>query len=140
MSSEEHATLGKFRREITSGALALMLLGMLDRIGEPTYGYDLARRLAEHAPGGEAPRQGTLYPALRSLEKLGLLASTVEPSTAGPPRKYYRLTDDGRDALAAWRTEWTRLSSYVDAVLDPTSEPRPTDASDTDADAPGDQS
>ncbi len=118
MDVPEHPTLGKFRREITSGALALMLLGMLDRIGEPTYGYDLARRLAEHAPDGEAPRQGTLYPALRSLEKLGLLASTVEPSTSGPPRKYYRVTDDGRDALAAWRAEWTRLSAFVDAVFD----------------------
>ena len=119
----DHPTLGKFRREITSGALALMLLGMLERIDEPTYGYDLARRLAEHAPDGEAPRQGTLYPALRSLEKLGLLASTVEPSTSGPPRKYYRVTDDGRSALDAWRTEWTRMSSYVDAVLTPTPAP-----------------
>lgn len=123
MTPEDHATLGKFRREITSGALSLMLLGLLDRIGEPTYGYELSRRLAEHAPGGEAPRQGTLYPALRSLEKLGLLASTIEPSTSGPPRRYYQPTDDGRAALAAWRQEWSRLSDHVDSVLDPTSTP-----------------
>ncbi len=115
--STDHPTLGKFRREITSGALALMLLALLDRIGEPTYGYDLARRMAEHAPDGEAPRQGTLYPALRSLEKLGLLASTIEPSSSGPPRRYYQPTDDGRAALAAWREEWQRLSDHVNAVL-----------------------
>jgi PadR family transcriptional regulator PadR len=113
----DHPTLGKFRREITSGALGLMLLALLERIGEPTYGYDLARRLAEHAPDGEAPRQGTLYPALRSLEKLGLLTSTIEPSSSGPPRKYYSPTDDGRAALAAWRSEWERLSAHVNAVL-----------------------
>jgi PadR family transcriptional regulator PadR len=113
----DHPTLAKFRREITSGSLALMLLALLQRIGEPTYGYDLARRLAAYTPTGEAPRQGTLYPALRSLEKLGLLSSTVQPSSAGPPRRYYELTDDGRAALAAWSDEWRRMAAYVDAVL-----------------------
>ena len=114
----DHPTLGKFRREITSGSLALMLLALLERIGEPTYGYELARRLAEHAPDGEAPRQGTLYPALRSLEKLGLLSSTIEPSTSGPPRRYYQPTDDGRAALVAWRAAWHQMAHHVGAVLD----------------------
>ena len=123
----DHPTLSKFRREISSGALSLMLLAMLEQIGEPTYGYDLAKRLATFAPDGEAPRQGTLYPALRSLEKLGLLASTIEPSTSGPPRRYYQPTDDGRAALVAWNGEWRRMSGYVDAVLAAT-DATPTDS------------
>lgn len=113
----DHPTLAKFRREIASGSLALMLLALLDSVGEPLYGYDVARRLGEAAPDGEAPRQGTLYPALRSLEKLGLLASSVQPSTSGPPRKYYELTEAGREALPVWRAEWRRMTSFVDGVL-----------------------
>jgi PadR family transcriptional regulator PadR len=122
----EHPTLNKFRREISSGALSLMLLASLAQIGEPTYGYDLARRLAAQAPDGEAPRQGTLYPALRSLEKLGLLISTIEPSTSGPPRRYYQPTEDGLAALDAWRGEWRRMSGYVDAVLTTATTPEST--------------
>lgn len=113
----EHPSRAKFRRELTSGSLALMLLALLDAIGEPTYGYDIARRIAELAPDDDAPRQGTLYPALRSLEKLGLLQSSVQPSTSGPPRKYYELTDDGRAVLPLWREDWARMTAFVGAVL-----------------------
>lgn len=116
-SPDEHPALGKFRREVTSGSLSLMLLALLDATGEPTYGYDVARRIAELAPDGDAPRQGTLYPALRSLEKLGLLSSSVRPSTSGPARKYYELTDEGRHVLPMWRAEWQRMRDFVDAVL-----------------------
>jgi len=102
---------------MTSGSLALMLLALLEQMGEPAYGYQLSRRLAEYAPDGEAPKQGTLYPALRSLERLGLLASTVEPSVSGPPRRYYQPTEEGRAALVAWRVAWQQMTAHVDAVL-----------------------
>lgn len=114
---QDHPSLAKFRREMMSGSLALMLLALLEKIGEPAYGYQLSRWLAEYAPDGEAPKQGTLYPALRSLEKLGLLTSAIEPSTSGPPRRYYRPTDEGRIALIAWRATWQRMTAHVEAVL-----------------------
>jgi PadR family transcriptional regulator PadR len=41
----------------------------------------------------------------------------VEPSVSGPPRKYYRLTQDGRAALAAWTRQWKQTSQVVNAVL-----------------------
>lgn len=114
----EHPALAKFRKEITSGSLSLMLLALLDSSDEPTYGYDIARRIAQLAPeGAEPPRQGTLYPALRSLEKLGLLGSSVRASSSGPARKYYELTDDGRRILPQWRDEWLRMHTFVDTVL-----------------------
>ena len=40
-------------------------------------------------------KQGTLYPVLRSLEAGGLLSSEVEPSVAGPPRRYYQVDRGG---------------------------------------------
>jgi PadR family transcriptional regulator PadR len=107
-----------------------MLLSPLDSLGEPTYGYDIARRITEIAPDDDPPRQGTLYPALRSLEKLGLLRSTIQPSVSGPPRKYYEPTDEGRAALPVWRDEWHRIVRFVDATLDLPHAPAPTPEND----------
>jgi len=62
-------------------------------------------------------KQGALYPVLRSLEATGLLESEVEPSVSGPPRRYYKITDSGRQTLAKWIEIWHQTSSFVDAVL-----------------------
>lgn len=96
--------------ELRRGVLTLVTLSLLD---QPRYGYDLVRLLS--AAGFEV-EEGTLYPILRRLEQQGTLASTWD--TAGArPRKYYRLSDEGRrlreDLTAAWR----RVRDAVDAAL-----------------------
>jgi PadR family transcriptional regulator PadR len=63
-------------------------------------------------------KQGTLYPVLRSLEAGGLLSSEVEPSVTGPPRRYYTVTDAGREAVGLWQGSWERTKEFVDAVLE----------------------
>jgi PadR family transcriptional regulator PadR len=62
-------------------------------------------------------KQGTLYPVLRSLEENGLLESTVEPSVSGPPRRYYKITKDGRAALGEWIELWKQTKKFVDSIL-----------------------
>jgi PadR family transcriptional regulator PadR len=52
------------------------------------------------------------------MEEQGMLVSRVEPSVAGPPRKYYSITADGRGTLEAWRGVWTRTRDFVDATLE----------------------
>ena len=80
------------------------------------YGYRIARLLEESSP--ELPlKQGSLYPVLRSLEENGLLASMVEPSVSGPPRRYYTITEDGRRCLAEWKDIWKQTKKFVDANL-----------------------
>jgi PadR family transcriptional regulator PadR len=44
--------------------------------------------------------EGTIYPLLSRLQKDGLLAHEWQESEQGPPRKYYKLTDFGRDVVA----------------------------------------
>ena len=61
--------------------------------------------------------QGALYPVLRSLEKTGLLSSRVEPSVSGPPRRYYCITDEGRETLRDWTDAWEKTRDLVDAIL-----------------------
>ena len=81
----------KFQKELLSGITSLVLLSTLGQSNEPMYGYQIAKSLE---PGEVDPiiKQGALYPVLRSLERSGLLSSSVEPSVSGPPRKYYSIT------------------------------------------------
>ena len=62
-------------------------------------------------------KQGTLYPVLRSLEREGLLESTLEPSDSGPARRYYRVTPTGHEALTLLEAAWADTRNFVDRVL-----------------------
>ncbi len=107
----------KFRKELNAGTAALVLLSVLERAGEPMYGYQIAKLI--DTGDGPAPmmKQGALYPVLRSLERNGLLDSTVETSASGPPRRYYSITDAGREALARWIEMWKGSRDFVDSTL-----------------------
>ncbi len=87
---------------------------MLEAAGEPMYGYEITKGLD---PALLDIKQGALYPVLRSLERSGLLSSSVEPSSSGPPRRYYRITEAGRSTLASWRSAWEKTSRLVESVL-----------------------
>jgi PadR family transcriptional regulator PadR len=112
--------LRKFQKELSSGTVSLALLAVLGQAGEPMYGYQIAKRL-EQLEGVLAGKQSALYPVLRGLEGSGLLDSHVEPSVAGPPRRYYRITATGREVLAIWSDAWRATRDSVDAVLGPQS-------------------
>ena len=107
----------KFIKEINAGSTSLILLSVMDQAKEPLYGYQIARMIAS-APQAEADMKlSALYPVLRSLENNGLLRSRVEPSVTGPPRKYYSITDEGREALAEWSRIWRAMADRVGTLL-----------------------
>ncbi len=110
------ASVRKFQKELSAGIVSLALLALLGHAGKPLYGYQIAKELENYGDGLPV-KQGTLYPVLRSLETGGLLTSEVEPSVTGPPRRYYRITDEGRQAVDLWQNSWTRTRDFVDAVL-----------------------
>ncbi len=60
--------------------------------------------------------EGTIYPLLIRLKKLGLLNYRWEESTQGPPRKYYMITDLGRDQLAGLDAAWNELAEGIDKI------------------------
>ncbi|MEO6137878.1 MAG: PadR family transcriptional regulator [Luteimonas sp.] len=109
--------LRKFQKELSAGTVSLALLAVLGAAVEPMYGYQIAKRLEQVGQGVLAGKQSALYPVLRNLEGTGLLESRVEPSTAGPPRRYYRITPSGREVLVAWTTAWNATRKSVDSVL-----------------------
>jgi PadR family transcriptional regulator, regulatory protein PadR len=108
----------KFQRELNAGLVGLVLLAILDQAGEDLYGYQIAKRLQEFAGGNPPVKQGALYPVLRQLSANALLASRIVPSYAGPPRRYYRITEAGRLQLAEWRGIWRSTRDFVDAFTE----------------------
>jgi PadR family transcriptional regulator PadR len=112
----------KFQRELSAGLTALVLLAVLARTEADLYGYEIARRLAGDGEVAGPFKLGALYPVLRNLSAAGLLSSRVVPSYAGPPRRYYRITPRGREALESWHATWTGTRDFVDAILRPASD------------------
>ena len=109
--------LKKFQKELSAGTVSLVLLAVLGQSRQPLYGYQIAKRLEELGEGVLAGKQSALYPVLRNLEAAGLLASKVEPSVSGPPRRYYRITRPGRDVLREWIAAWNATRDSVDKIL-----------------------
>ena len=109
--------LKKFQKELSSGTVSLVLLAVLGQSRQPMYGYQIAKRLEEVGEGVLAGKQSALYPVLRNLEGAGLLASEVEPSVSGPPRRYYRITRPGREVLRELVAAWNATRDSVDNVL-----------------------
>jgi PadR family transcriptional regulator PadR len=107
----------KFQKELNGGTAALVLLGVLEKADHSMYGYQIAKLIEARSRDVDIMKQGALYPVLRSLESAGLLASEVEPSVSGPPRRYYRITEPGRQALARWTEIWGQTRELVDSVL-----------------------
>jgi PadR family transcriptional regulator, regulatory protein PadR len=66
--------------------------------------------------------EGTLYPLLTRLKNSGLLDYKWVESTSGPPRKYYVLTDTGRQFLDSMNTTWQELSQSVETIVSHTKE------------------
>jgi PadR family transcriptional regulator PadR len=116
--SNPKAALAKIQRQLNAGSVSVALLALLVRAEEPLYGYQLSKILELVTEAPLPMKQGTLYPVLRSLEREGLLASSLEPSESGPARRYYRVTEDGNEALALLEGAWRDTRNFVDRVLD----------------------
>lgn len=110
--------LKKFQKELSAGTVSLALLAVLARATDPLYGYLIAKELERVGEGVLSGKQSALYPVLRNLEGAGLLESHVEPSTSGPPRRYYRINDHGRAVLGQWIQAWRATRDSVDSVLE----------------------
>ena len=109
--------LRKFQKELSAGTVSLALLAVLGGSATPMYGYLIAKQLERDGEGVLAGKQSALYPVLRNLEAAGLLDSHIEPSVAGPPRRYYRINPDGRQVLAQWTAAWNTTRDSVQTLL-----------------------
>src|ERR1700684_1045390 len=104
----------KFQKDLNGGLVGLVLLAILNQSAEDLYGYEIAKRLASANEGTSIFKEGTIYPVLRALSAATLLTSRIVPSYSGPPRRYYRITEQGRSVLAEWKIIWAATRDFVD--------------------------
>ena len=97
--------------QLKKGALELCVLALLSQ--RDNYAYEIASRLAEAIGMGE----GTIYPLMRRLQSDGLVETYLVESTAGPPRKYYRLSEAGKTSFNSQHADWKSFSGAVDDIL-----------------------
>ncbi len=90
-----------------------LVLSVLSQLNNPEYGYSLVQKLEEKNTPIEA---GTLYPLLRRLEKQNLLISQWDTSESRP-RKFYVLSDMGKQVYISLKNEWRALSQQLEGLL-----------------------
>lgn len=98
-------------QELRRGTL---VISVLSQLAKPQYGYSLLSVLADRGVDIEA---GTLYPLLRRLEKQGLLASQWDTDEARP-RKYYLLSELGKDVYDRLCAEWRKMANSMEGLID----------------------
>ena len=85
--------------QLKKGVMEIVVLSMLRR--KDYYGYE-----------------GTIYPLLNRFKKDGLVDTYLAESHNGPPRKYYRITDAGREEFTESLREWTEFTKAVKKILE----------------------
>ncbi|CAH1196206.1 PadR family transcriptional regulator [Paenibacillus sp. JJ-223] len=98
--------------QFKKGVLELCVLVLIHR--QDRYGYELAQAVSRHIEVAE----GALYPLLRRLVNEGYCTTYLQESSEGPPRKYYKLSDAGRDYMRTLSSEWNEFVRNVANLLE----------------------
>lgn len=103
------------KNEMIKGYIDAIILSVL----APTdsYGYEIAKRVNERTEGALELKEGTLYPALKRLESEQLIEGYWGAEAQGPRRRYYRITDCGRQKLGQTAHEWRTLMRTIGLFL-----------------------
>lgn len=107
----------KYEKQMKKGVLEMLVLKLLEP--EAKYGYQIIQEMREKSEGAFLLKDGTLYPILYRLEDDGLVIS--EWSEAGgrqTARKYYKITDKGRETLTEIQSLWIKISEGISKVLE----------------------
>ena len=97
--------------QFKKGALELCVLSQL--VNGDKYGYELTERISQEM----SIAGGTLYPILRKLKEEDYVTTYLVESESGPARKYYKLTDKGRQYQEAIKQEWEEFSNAVSRLI-----------------------
>ena len=94
------------------GVLELCVMALLKK--RDCYGYEISEYLSKQIDIAD----GTVYPILRKLKSDGLLTTYLQEESCGPPRKYYSLTQLGKDTYEKDRSEYLEFASAVKKMLE----------------------
>lgn len=103
-----------FQNYITELRRGSLTLATLSSLSEPHYGYELLQLMQDKSIDIEA---NTLYPLLRRLESQGLLSSDWD-TTESRPRKYYVISDTGKDVFKELLAEWNKMQRTINSLCE----------------------
>ena len=98
--------------QFKKGILEICVLVLLEK--KDCYGYELVQKISNKIEISE----GSMYPLLRRLTKEGYFTTYFQESSGGPARKYYRLTEQGREYLHEQMREWKEFSDAVNELIE----------------------
>jgi len=97
--------------QFKKGALELCVLAIVN--GQDCYGYELTEKISQHIGISE----GSIYTLLRRLTKEEYFTTYLVESNEGPSRKYYKLTDKGKEYLNEMKSQWQEFANGVNQIL-----------------------
>lgn len=98
--------------QMRKGILDFVILNLLSH--GRSHGYEIVQSLKNHK--GLTIREGNVYPILQRLQIDGFIASQSQPSSDGPPRKYFSITPAGRQALEQMNVHWDELINTIQQI------------------------
>ncbi|WP_096186475.1 PadR family transcriptional regulator [Evansella halocellulosilytica] len=102
-------------KELIRGNTVTIILNIL-RQGD-SYGYEIYKSIIELSENEYELKEATLYTAFRRLEKEGHIASYWGDETQGGRRKYYRITEDGKNLYEQNKAEWLFAKDVLDKLI-----------------------
>ncbi|NLC87174.1 MAG: PadR family transcriptional regulator [Clostridiaceae bacterium] len=99
--------------QLLRGILEGCILSIISK--KETYGYEILITLSNN--NFENLLEGTLYPVLTRLNNKGYIACTKKESAVGPIRKYYSITDLGKEKLEQFKKEYKRITDNANKIL-----------------------
>ena len=107
----------KYERQMKKGVLDMIVLELLK--SEAKYGYQIIQEMREQSGDIFSLKDGTLYPILYRLEDDGLVVSRwSEAEGKQVPRKYYEITESGRQELCEIEAIWKKISSGISRIME----------------------
>ena len=101
----------KFSKSLIAASSTPLILGILQQ--RPNYGYDILQQIKEITKGELEWAEGMLYPVLHRLEKEGLITSQWNQSENGRHRKYYAITELGKEAIHKEKEHWMKMHNVL---------------------------
>ena len=104
--------------DLLRGNTEALLLFLVNELGS-TYGYQLIKEIGRKSGGFFHFKEGTVYPALRKLENEGLLKGEWQEMPSGQERRYYRITEKGKEVLKKKLAVWESFSTAMNLIFKP---------------------
>ncbi len=105
----------EYEPELLKGNIKTLILAVLEQ--NPLHGYAIAKEIERRSRQALSFGEGTVYPALKALQREQFIEAEWVHPKSGPARKVYALTEPGERELAKRRRTWMRFASTINSVI-----------------------